>query len=462
MKLKISRLFFCAFFSMILLNITPLNAAQDATQAPTKLLSFSDAWTLLQKSNNSLAAQHANVERYKYLQEGKKDLNLPAVTLGANYTRLNDDITLLGSQISESLAGLESTFESKDVYTSSVRVVWPIYTGGKISAAQNAAKGQFNQAEAELVMETQHRFEELSQYYFSVLLAQDVLKTRQKVETGLKQHLDFAIKLEEQGQVAHIERLQAEASLDKAQVDYKKAQKDLDIASSALTQILNQNVVVLPKDTLFINSTLPQMSSFIEKTLSTYPGLDILDSKKKQARSLISAEKSKYYPDVFLFGDYNLYEEETLTSELKPDWFVGIGLSVPLFDNSGRSHNVKAAHSAVYQVQYLKAQAQQDLTVLVQKTYLEALQAIEEVIGLDSSLALARENLHLRKKGFTQGLSNSLDVVDAELNQSSIKTQQSVARFQYLTSLTKLLALSGEMNTFKYYQNTALPTEIQE
>jgi outer membrane protein TolC len=458
MKLKISRLFLGASFSIIFLNITSLNAYQ----TPTNLLSFSDAWTLLQKSNNSLAAQHANVERYKYLQEGKKDLNLPAVTLGANYTRLNDDITLLGSQISESLAGLESTFENKDVYTSSVRVIWPIYTGGKISAAQNAAKGQFNQAEAELDMETQHRFEDLSQYYFSVLLAQDVLKTRLRVETGLKQHLDFAIKLEEQGQVAHIERLQAEASLDKAQVDYNKAKKDLDIASSALTQILNQNVVVLPKDTLFINSTLPLMSSFIEKTLSTYPGLEILDSKKKQASSLIAAEKSKYYPDVFLFGDYNLYEEETLTSELKPDWFVGIGLSVPLFDNSGRSNNVKAAHSAVYQVQYLKAQAQQDLTVLVQKTYLEAQQAIEEVIGLDSSLALARENLRLRIKGFTQGLSNSLDVVDAELNQSNIKTQQSVARFQYLSSLTKLLTLSGEMNTFKYYQSTALPSDIQE
>jgi outer membrane protein TolC len=135
---------------------------------------------------------------------------------------------------------------------------------------------------------------------------------------------------------------------------------------------------------------------------------------------------------------------------------------VPLFDNSGRSNNVKAAHSAVYQVQYLKAQAQQDLTVLVQKTYLEAQQAIEEVIGLDSSLALARENLRLRIKGFTQGLSNSLDVVDAELNQSNIKTQQSVARFQYLSSLTKLLTLSGEMNTFKYYQSTALPSDIQE
>ncbi len=127
-----------------------------------------------------------------------------------------------------------------------------------------------------------------------------------------------------------------------------------------------------------------------------------------------------------------------------------------LVDNSGHSNNVEAAHNAVYQVEYLKAQAKQDLTVLVQKTYLEAQQAIEEVIGLDSSLALANENLRLRKKGFNQGLSNSLDVVDAQLYLSSINTQQSVAQFQYLISLTKLLALSGEMNTFQQYQSTAL------
>jgi outer membrane protein TolC len=458
MKLKISLLFLGLFVWLFLVNMPSAHSAE----AQASHLSFSDAWKLLQKSNNSLAAQSANVDRYRYLQQAKNDLNLPSVSLGVNYTRLNDDITLLGSQISESLAGLTSTIEDKDVYSSSVRVIWPIYTGGKITAAQNAAKGQFDEAQGQLGMETHVRFVELSQYYFSVLLAQDVLKTRKNVEIGLKQHLDFAIKLEEQGQVARIERLQAEASLDKAHVDYKKAQKDLDITSSALTQILNQEAVVLPKDTLFINSTIPSMHRFIEKTLNTYPGLHILDSKKTQASSLIAAEKSKYYPDVFLYGDYNVYEEDSLTSELKPDWFIGIGVKVTLFDNSGRSDNVKAAHSAVYQVQYLKAQAKQDLKVLVKKTYLEAQQAIEEVIGLDSSLALAKENLVLRKKGFTQGLSNSLDVVDAELYLSSIQTQQSVARFQYISSLTKLLALSGEMNTFTHYQNTALSTDIQE
>ncbi|MCW8332550.1 TolC family protein [Vibrio paucivorans] len=433
-------------------------------------ISFEQAWEILQKDNNSLAAQRANVERYQHMQSATNNLNLPSVSIGANYTRLDSDVTLSGEQLSDSLSNVSpigaailplfndvtSTITERDVFTSSIRAIWPIFTGGRISAAQSAAEGKTEEAKSQLAMETQARFEDLSKYYFSVLLAQDVLSTRQAVEKGLTKHRDSAVKLEQQGQIARVERLQAEASLDKAIVERKKAQKSLDIAQSALTQILNTGEIVQPNGTLFINDNLPPLSAFVDQTLLTYPGLDLLDAKEKQASSLIKAEKGKYYPEVYLYGDYSLYEEDSLASQMKPDWLVGVGVNIPLIESSGRSQNVKAAHSAVSQVKYLRKQAKQDLQVLVQKTYLEAEQSQEEVKGLLSSINLAEENLTLRKKAFTQGLSTSLEVVDAELYLASIKTQQSAASFNYLLSLTKLLALTSEMDTFTQYQSTAI------
>ncbi|WP_333918350.1 TolC family protein [Vibrio crassostreae] len=442
-------------------------------------LTFSEAWQILQENNNSLAAQQANVERYQHLQNATGSLNLPSVTLGANYTHLDSDVTINGEQFADSLSGvpsiglpvppqiisalggITSTITEQDIFSSSIRAVWPIFTGGRITAAQNAAEGKSEEAQSQLLMEKQARYEDLSKYYFSVILAEDVVRTRQAVETGLTQHRDFAIKLEQQGQIARVERLQADASLDKAIVERTKAQNDLKIAQLALTQILGQNESVEPSEQLFINKNLPHMDVFIDQTLMTYPGLKILDAKEKQASSLIKAEKGKYYPEVYLYGDYSLYEDDSLASEMKPDWLVGIGVNVPLIDTSGRSDKVAAAHSAVSQVQFLKSQAKQDLTVLVQKTYLEANQAIEEVQGLNSSLSLAQENLSLRKKAFTQGLSNSLEVVDAELYLASIKTQQSVARFKYLISLNKLLALTSEMNAYSSYLTSSVTSDFE-
>ncbi len=452
------------------LAVTLLAIAPSIYASP---IAFSDAWHTVVTKNDGLAAKRANVEQAEHMQDAASDLYLPTVTVGANYTRLDQDVKLSPSDLFGSMpasdseigkvinnivkdsalnSAFTSTIANRDVLTSSVRAIWPIFTGGRISAAQDIAQGKTQEAKYMLAMMQQAKFEDLSRFYFGVVLAEKVVETRKEVEAGLKRHYEHALKLQQQGQIAKVERLQAESAYDKAKVDTQKSVRDLEIAQVALTKLLQQSSTIVPTTKLFINSSLPPMSSFINKTLASYPGLHILDAKRKQADGLIDVEKGKYYPEVYLYGDYNLYESDSLAAKMAPDWAVGIGVSVPLIDSSGRSGKVKAAHSMVTQVNHLRAQAEQDLSVLVEKTYREANQALEEYNGLKSSLALAKENIRLREKAFSQGLSTSLDVVDAELYLSAVKTQRLAAAYQYVMCLTRLLAISGEMNTFNNYQ----------
>ncbi len=431
-----------------------------------KSVDFDSAWQNVLKNHNGIAAERANVQRQEALASGTSDLNLPSITLSANYTYLDDDVTVSGQQLIDStntnpaVAGIlgqlvgpvTSTLTERDIFTSSIRAIWPIFTGGRISAAESAAEGKTEEARNQLLMKQQASYEDLAKYYFSVVLTSEVVKTYSEVEQGLAKHRNNAIKLEQQGQIAKVERLQAEASYDKAKVDLRKAEQDRDIANAALLRMLQTSDTVTPETTLFINKTLPQLNSFVDSTLDTYPGLALLDAKEVQAKSLVKAEKGRYYPEVYLYGNYNLYEGDSLSAEIAPDWMVGIGMNVPLLDNKGRSEKIVAAHSAIQQVQYLKKQAKQDLSLLVEKTYREALQAIDEYYGLASSIELAKENVTLREKAFKQGLSTSLDVVDAELYLASIKTQRSLASFNYVISLVKLLALSNQTDTFIQYQ----------
>ena len=155
---------------------------------------------------------------------------------------------------------------------------------------------------------------------------------------------------------------------------------------------------------------------------------------------------------VFLFGNYNLYEQNTLAADLTPDWVLGVGVNMPLTTRDGRSGKLQAAKTALIQLDYLTAQAIQDLQLLVEKTWREANTAMEEYQGLASSLALAHENINLREKAFAQGLSTSLEVIDAELFLVSVKTQRQAAAYQYVLSLAQLLALSNQMAVFSEYQ----------
>ncbi|MFB9933701.1 TolC family protein [Photobacterium aphoticum] len=457
-------------YQPVLSTSAPVSSADARMSHP---VSFVDAWQAVVSGNDGLAAERANVDRYKHMEDAASDLNLPQITATAKYTRLDKAVEIKPTDLIESMpAGdaisrlahslgvngsqLDALFTSqltdRDVFTSSIRAIWPIFTGGRINAAQDIAKGQTEEAQYLLAMKQQGTFEDLSKFYFGVALTQQVLATRIEVEQGLKKHWQHAQKLEQQGQIAKVERLQAQASYDKARVERQKAQREMEIAQVALTKLLQLDTPAVPSTALFINPSLPPMSAFIEKTLTDYPGLHILDAKKKQATGLMTAEKGKYYPEVYLYGNYSLHEDDTLAAKTAPDWAVGVGVNIPLLDNSGRSGKVKAAHSAMKQVDYLRAQAEQDLSVLVEKTYREAMQALEEYNGLASSLSLAQENVSLREKAFSQGLSTSLDVVDAELYLASVKTQRVAAAYQYVISLTRLLAVSGEINQFHQYQ----------
>ena len=445
--------------------------------AENTLLGFAEAWQKIDGESDTLAAAKANLEQARHKKDAARDLYLPEVEVSANYMRLNSDVTLspndilasmpAGNRLAPLIAGVgqsyglsgaalnqafTATIMERDNRSSSVSGSWPIYAGGRIDAAQDIATGQEKEADKRLDRSRQEQFENVAHFYFGTVLARQVDTTKIELEHDLKQHFDHALLLEQQGQIAKVERIQAEAAYDRARVERRKADRDLEIATIALTRLLKSDEPITPTDALFITDTLPPLATFLEQTLASSPGLSILKAKQEQAAGLIAVEKGKYYPTIAVFGNYSLYEEDDLAGKMLPDWIVGVGLKLPLLERSGRSGNLSAAKSLVHQLEYLQNQARSDLSVLVEKTYRQAEQAIEEYQGLASSVKLAEETVSLRIKSFEQGLSTSLDVVDAEMFLAGVKTQRSVAIYSYVVALAKLLATSGQMETFFSYQ----------
>ena len=466
---KMTTLVHNLFFTFLFFLISSTSFADD--------LSFAEAWSVLQKNNDGLAASLANQERTSHMVEAAEALYLPEIGISAEYTKLDDEISMSPSDLFDSMPSgdvlqkflnvlgaidgipahqindaFTSEFTKDHVVVSSLNAVWPVYTGGRITAAQDIAINQLAEARYLTRIKQQALFEELVKVYFGVVLAKQVLSAQTEAEQGLYKHFEDSKKLQKEGQIAKVERLAAEASYDKSRVQTNKAKRTLEIAQVALNHLLKQQSDINPNSLLFTNDTLPSMSEITTETLRNHPGLGVLDSKRKQAEGLVDVEEGEYLPEVFLFGTYNLYEQDTLLADLAPDWMVGIGIEIPIMSRSGRSGKLKAAQTAIVELDYLSSQAIQDLKLLVEKTWREANTALEEYNGLESSLALARENIFMRDLAFSQGLSTSLEVVDAKLFLAIVETQRQVAAYEYVVSLGRLLALSDQMASFSNYQ----------
>ncbi|MGL5289430.1 MAG: TolC family protein, partial [Aeromonas sp.] len=164
--------------------------------AQAQTISFGQAWTRVIEQDQGLAAEQAGVDRAKQLREAAKAMYLPKVDLGANYTHLADPISLdlldlnpianqqnlvlgLGNLLGVGAADFVTPLTKQNVVTSSVKLLWPLFAGGRIDAAQDIRQAQVSEAQQLLVLKQQATFESLSQTYFGVVLAAQVVQTRE-------------------------------------------------------------------------------------------------------------------------------------------------------------------------------------------------------------------------------------------------------------------------------------------
>ena len=430
--------------------------------------SFEKAWQQLQSVSNKLKAEDAQVSRAEALASSGEALNLPSLQLSGSYTHLDDPVELdlrdlnplasinaddlpvpIPADISALLAKLPTTTQltEQDVFRASLQALWPIYTGGKISAAQYIEKAQLAEQKQSAELAKRTLFISLVDRYYGVIVSYRAWRTQQALVTALSEHLEHAIKLQQQGQIAKVERLNAEVALSNAKVAAGSAMRQYQMASIALNRMLEVQQVE-PVSSLFMLNQDPMLPQLAQLTLAQHPALKLLDAKAAQAQGLVDVEKSQYLPTVFLYGNYTLYEDNSLAAKMEPDWLVGVGVNMPIISNTGRSDKVRAAQSALLRARYTKAQTRQDLSLLVDQNFRQMQQARETVTSLNTSLDLAEENLRLRELAFNQGMSTSIDRVDAQVTLTAVQTQQLAATYQYVQAYAQLMAVSGQLDEF--------------
>ncbi|MCK5881266.1 MAG: TolC family protein, partial [Sinobacterium sp.] len=394
----------------------------------------------------------SEVSRAKAEHDAGSDMYFPSVNLVGSYTHLSDPFETGDQNITGPLTGHVYTipsleFTEQDVYRSSLQAMWPIFTGGKITAAQGIHAAVVEEKKANVEIEKNKLFIQLVDRYYGVAVTQSLTETQQQLVASLERHADHAKKLEDQGQIAKVERLNAQVALENAKISASSAQRKTEMAEIALAAMMHENRVETYSP-LFVLQQPLSFSEVSEATMLNHPALHLLKMKEEQAQGLIDVEKGGYYPTVFLYGNYTLYEDDSLFSEMEPDWLVGVGVKIPLLSRDGRSGKVQAAKSAQLQARYTLAQTKQDLDLLLQKSYRDLLQAEEEISALKVSIELATENERLRDIAFHQGLSTSIEKVDAELKLTAVKTKQLAAKYHYIQAYARLMSMSSQVSQF--------------
>ncbi len=432
-------------------------------------MSIQEAWLHTEQKNNGVKASSSDVTRAELKRESAESMYLPSISFTGSYTHLSEpvniDISGFSNEANAILSALGATkrvpseldLSKQDVFLADLHLLWPLYTGGKIDAAQDIYAAQVSEAKALQEMKKDIEFLKLVKYYYGVVVSESLYNTRVEAQKALQIHYENAKLLKEQGQIANIELLNAEVKLDAAKIETTKSKHKLEIAISALNSLTKQNT--LPSSKLFVNEYIGDEEHYKRETQENYAGLKVMDAKSQESNSLISIKESSWFPQVAAYGNYNLYKDDSAIMSTLPTWFAGVMVKFDLLQREDRNQEIQAAKLLNSKVKYLKEEALENLALLVEKTYKEMMADKEEFNSLNSSIALAQENYKLRDIAFKEGLSTSVELVDAQMFLMGAKTKRLNAAYNYVQKVSQLCVLSGDRE--KLFEIIKVSQEIE-
>jgi outer membrane protein TolC len=470
-----------------------------------QLLSFEDALQMMSDNNPSLLRQREEIKQREYEIKSRRGLRYPSVALNAQAVSMSDMLHLDLTPVEEAITPLYNTLGNYGIFSGvpnpdpttnqqvptlsdaqsteiirqkilaaeeelkaaewdkviqeknfavvSAGFVWPIYSGGKINGANNAANVKLDISEEELRHTEGTLLTELVSRYYGLVLGLEVVKLREQMLESLQNHYSDANKLFENGMIAKVELLHATVAKNEAERELKQAQRNIEIIRSGLMATLASDSLqkVLPISQLFINKNLQDIAGWIETAKSSNPQLKQIQGKKELADIKHHIEKNAYLPSIAAMGNYNIADKNL--SPYTPDWLVGVGLKWTLFEGMTRRNNIRSSATLSNQVVYAEQKANDDLTAYLTKLYHELQMQMEQKTELETTLELANEYCASTEKAFNQGLATSTSVVEAHTKILQVKAKRLKVMYDYDVALALFFQTTGTPRQFLNYSN---------
>nr|WP_297307291.1 TolC family protein [uncultured Flavobacterium sp.] len=440
-------------------------------QTQAQDLSFTDAYNKMYLDNNTLKAVNKHKETQEYVNKAVKGLRYPSLNAYGIGVVFDKKLDLSFNDARNTLAGFlqlpdpgalgdwKVQVGKKEMAFAGLNATWPIFTGGKINTAVKATEIETEIAEKTIESTENHLISELVTRYFQVKLADEAYLVRQQVLDAMKHHLFNATKLEENGIIAPAERLVANVAVSEANREFLAAEKNIQLARTALANTLDKDEISESLSTPFVkNVPLNTLEHYKEAAVKNYPELQKIILQKELADQGIKAKKANYYPDIAIFGQTVLLHNDPiafgiLESAKQKPWVVGVGVTYNIFGGFKNKNELKVAISTRESIDFLEAKAQKDVKTLVENLYFEIQKSEEELQNLKVQEEFATELLRVRTRAFAEGLATSTDVIDAETNLSVVKLLILNTEYLYSVSLANLFEFSGQSKEFLKYTN---------
>ena len=280
--------------------------------------------------------------------------------------------------------------------------------------------------------------------YYNVLIARKGLEIADSNLERLMKYREAAEKRLRGGEVTKTALLRAEGELSGAKSDRLQAQNGLELAMAVLASNVGIKDAFMLREVTAAEGEIPAMTVFRERAFAVRADLKSMEVQKQIAADQTKFTKGAFWPTISVFGIYAGADQYPSTSSLnRESIYGGVALNFPFFDGGLRKSEVSEAKARERQAALLYEDMKKGIEIEVQTAYLDLVTQKGILQFLNDQLAFARDNYHAVARQFDFGLSNSLDVLDANTLLVSAERKASSALYNYELALLRMKKATG-------------------
>jgi outer membrane protein TolC len=425
-------------FGLFFIGISSIEAQQKTS------LTLDEAIHLAWAKSNEVALADTKMNTKKLELQSVKNGQYPDVKISGQYQRLAN--ASIDFKINENPDNKPLPIVNQ-LMIGQINASLPLFYGFKIQNSIRLSNNLY-QAEAASALQTKEEVAMIVvNYYASLYKAQKTVELLKENQKSAEQRVTDFIELEKNGIIPRNDLLKSQLQASKVQLSLDGAISDLNIVNIELVSLLRMdsktNLEIKESD--FADFQVGSVPTNDKTALENRQDLASIRLQEKASLASIQIAKSGYYPSISIIGGYTALDLKDIIT-IQNAMNLGVGISYDLSGILKNASNVKIAESKALEVQNAEIMLTDYIKIQVQKAIENYNLALKQDLLYNQAVEQASENYRIIRDKYDNGLSDTNDLLEADVEQLGSNINRTLARANVIQKYYELLSVSGQLN----------------
>ncbi|MGB1227180.1 MAG: TolC family protein, partial [Poseidonibacter sp.] len=348
----------------------------------------------------------------------------------------------------------DTTALGRDTVKSSLNILYPLFTGGKVSSVIEQAK--LNKL---LAMNTIKRNDldvvyDIKKYFYGYVLTNELYKISKATLDSMTYVSQLTKQFYESGESLNVKKtdyLSIQVTLALIESIVAKIEANRYLVKSALANAMGLAWDSEIEVKYTNNELLPpkySLSKLVQNAYKSNHDIRKMDIALKISKEQIKEQNAGHYPTLALMGElshtYNSYEYGYLSDDKENSWNVGFAAKMPLFDGFRTTNMVNEKKLEKKKLYLLQDMLKDGVALQIKNELNTALLGFKQIQTLKKAKKLASDSRELNIRAYQIDAVTSQKVIESQYIESYVKADYLKYVHDYLISLAKIDKLIGK------------------